>query len=123
MSKTEASEFDAVSLGIMWDRLVSLTDEIVSTLVRSSFSTIVSESYDLTCVVLDEDANTIAQGAFGVPAFIGSAPVTAQHMLKRFPAETLQPGDIIVTNDPWLGTGHLFDITMMRPVFRKGQIV
>ncbi len=63
------------------------------------------------------------KGTFGIPAFIGSAPVTARHMLKRFPAETLKPGDIIVTNDPWLGTGHLFDITMMRPVFRKGRIV
>ena len=115
--------FDAVSLGIMWDRLVSLTDEIVSTLVRSSFSTIVYESYDLSCVVLDAETNSIAQGTFGIPAFIGSAPVTARHMLKRFPAETLRPGDIIVTNDPWLGTGHLFDITMLRPVFRRGRIV
>ena len=116
-------EFDAVSLGIMWDRLVSLADEIVSTLIRSSFSTIVYESYDLTCAILDAETNTIAQGTFGVPAFIGSAPVTARHMLKRFPAETLKPGDIIITNDPWLGTGHLFDITMMRPVFRNGRIV
>lgn len=114
---------DAVSLGIMWDRLVALTDEIVSTLVRSSFSTIVYESYDLTCCVLDAETNTIAQGTFGIPAFIGSAPVTARHMLKRFPPETLRDGDIIVTNDPWLGTGHLFDITVMRPVFRKGRIV
>ena len=116
-------DFDAVSLGIMWDRLVSLTDEIVTTLVRTSFSTIVNESYDLTCVVLDAEANSIAQGTFSVPVFIGSAPVTARHMLKRFPPETLKPGDVIITNDPWLGTGHLFDITMMRPVFRKGRIV
>lgn len=117
------ASIDAVSLGIMWDRLVALTDEIVSTLVRSSFSTIVYESYDLTCCVLDADTNTIAQGTFGIPAFIGSAPVTARHMLKRFPPETLRDGDIIVTNDPWLGTGHLFDITVMRPVFRRGRIV
>jgi len=116
-------DFDAVSLGIMWDRLVSLTDEIVSTLVRSSFSTIVYESYDLSCVVLDAEGNSIAQGTFSIPAFIGSGPVTLRHMLKRFPAETLKPGDIIVTNDPWLGTGHLFDITMVRPVFRAGRIV
>ncbi len=115
--------FDAVSLGIMWDRLVSLTDEIVSTLVRCSFSTIVYESYDLSCVVLDADANSIAQGTFGIPVFIGSAPVTLRHMLKKFPPETLKPGDIVITNDPWLGTGHLFDITMMRPVFRRGRIV
>jgi len=123
MTDLATKSIDAVSLGIMWDRLVALTDEIVSTLVRSSFSTIVYESYDLTCCVLDADTNTIAQGTFGIPAFIGSAPVTARHMLKRFPAETLKDGDIIVTNDPWLGTGHLFDITVMRPVFRKGRIV
>jgi N-methylhydantoinase B len=115
--------FDPVSLGIMWDRLISIVDEIVSTLVRTSFSTIVNESYDLTCVVLDADANSIAQGTFSVPVFIGSAPITLRHMLKRYPAETLKPGDVIITNDPWLGTGHLYDITMVRPVFRKGRIV
>jgi N-methylhydantoinase B len=115
--------FDAVSLGIMWDRLISIVDEIVSTLVRTSFSTIVNESYDLTCVVLDADANSIAQGTFSVPVFIGSAPITLRHMLKRYPAETLKPGDVIITNDPWLGTGHLYDITMVRPVFRKARIV
>lgn len=123
MQDMQTQTFDAVSLGIMWDRLVALTDEIVSTLVRSSFSTIVYESYDLTCCVLDADTNAIAQGTFGIPAFIGSAPVTARHMLERFPPATLRDGDIIVTNDPWLGTGHLFDITVMRPVFRKGRIV
>jgi len=115
--------FDPVSLGIMWDRLISIVDEIVSTLVRTSFSTIVNESYDLTCVVLDAEANSIAQGTFSVPVFIGSAPITLRHMLKRYPAETLKPGDVIITNDPWLGTGHLYDITMVRPVFRGGRIV
>jgi N-methylhydantoinase B len=115
--------FDAVSLGIMWDRLVSLVDEIVSTLVRTSFSTIVNESYDLTCVLLDAEANSIAQGTFSVPVFIGSAPVTLRHMLRRYPPETLKPGDVIMTNDPWMGTGHLYDITMVRPVFRKGRVV
>jgi N-methylhydantoinase B len=115
--------FDAVSLGIMWDRLVSIVDEIVSTLVRTSFSTIVNESYDLTCVVLDAEANSIAQGTFSVPVFIGSAPITLRHMLKRHPAQTLKPGDVIITNDPWLGTGHLYDITMVRPVFRQNRIV
>jgi len=123
MSAVSDKTFDAVSLGIMWDRLVSLVDEIVSTLVRTSFSTIVNESYDLTCVVLDAEANSIAQGTFSVPVFIGSAPITLRHMLKRYPAETLKPGDVMITNDPWLGTGHLYDITMVRPVFRKGRIV
>jgi N-methylhydantoinase B len=123
MRAMSTKSFDAVSLGIMWDRLVSLVDEIVSTLVRTSFSTIVNESYDLTCVVLDAEANSIAQGTFSVPVFIGSAPITLRHMLKRYPADTLKPGDVIITNDPWLGTGHLYDITMVRPIFRKGRVV
>jgi N-methylhydantoinase B len=123
MRAMSTKSFDAVSLSIMWDRLVSLVDEIVSTLVRTSFSTIVNESYDLTCVVLDAEANSIAQGTFSVPVFIGSAPITLRHMLKRYPADTLKPGDVIITNDPWLGTGHLYDITMVRPIFRKGRVV
>ena len=118
-----APALDAVSLGIMWDRLVAITDEIVSTLVRTSFSTIVRESYDLTVVVLDTDGRLMAQGSYSIPVFIGTAPVTLAHMLKRFPAETLAPGDVVITNDPWMGTGHLFDINVMRPVFKAGRIV
>ncbi len=72
-----ARTLDPVSLGIMWDRLVAITDEIVSALVRTSFSTIVRESYDLTAVLLDADGRLIAQGRYSIPVFIGSAPVTS----------------------------------------------
>ena len=118
-----SGRYDAVSLGILWDRLVSIADEIVSTLVRTSFSTIVSESYDLTVVVLDRDGRLMAQGSYSVPVFIGTAPRTLRYMLEKFPPETLRPGDVICTNDPWMGTGHLFDINVMRPVFRNEEIV
>ena len=114
---------DAVSLSIMWDRLVAITDEIVSTLVRTSFSTIVSESYDLTVVILDADGKLMAQGSYSIPVFIGTAPLTLKYMLAKYPPESLRPGDVVATNDPWLGTGHVFDICVMRPVFRRGRIV
>ncbi len=120
---TRTSEIDAVGLSIMWDRLIAITDEIVSTLVRTSFSTIVSESYDLTVVLLDADGRLMAQGTYSIPVFIGSAPLTLKYMLEKFPPESLRPGDVVVTNDPWLGTGHVFDICVMRPVFRQGRIV
>lgn len=122
MSHSSAT-LDAVSVGIMWDRLVSISDEIVSTLVRTSFSTIVTESYDLTVAVLDADGELMAQGTYSVPVFMGTAPATLQFMLDRFPAESLRPGDVITTNDPWFGTGHIFDINVMRPVFSNGNIV
>ena len=113
---------DAVSLSIMWDRLVGITDEIVSALIRSSFSTIVRESGDLSVVVLDAQGNSIAQGSYSVPSFTGTAATTLRHMLAKFPPDSLEPGDVIATNDAWMGTGHLFDINVMRPVFRNGRI-
>lgn len=117
------NKIDPITVGIYWDRLISITDEIVNTLVRTSFSTNVRESYDLSCVLFDGQGRLLAQGSYSVPSFTGTAPATLHHMLKRFPPETLAPGDVIVTNDPWLGTGHMFDINVMQPVFRDGRIV
>ena len=117
------TEFDAVSLKILWDRLVSIADEIVQSLVRTSFSINVREGYDLSCVLFDGQGRSLAQGTYSVPSFTGTAPQTLAHMLKRFPPETLKPGDILMTNDPWMGTGHLYDVNVMRPVFRGERIV
>ena len=114
---------DAIALGIMWDRLISITDEIVSTLVRTSFSTIVREAYDLTAVITDADGHLLAQGSWSAPPFIGTAPLTMAHTMKKFPPHTLKPGDVLATNDPWIGTGHMFDITVMRPVFKGDRLV
>ena len=114
---------DAIGLGIMWDRLISITDEIVSTLVRTSFSTIVREAYDLTAVVTDAEGHLLAQGRWSAPPFIGTAPLTMAHTMAKFPPETLKPGDVLATNDPWIGTGHMYDITVMRPVFRGPTLV
>jgi N-methylhydantoinase B len=117
------SAYDLIALGIQWDRLISIADEIVNALVRTSFSTNVRESYDLSCVVFDRQGRSIAQGTYSVPSFTGTAAATLAHMLQRFPSETLAPGDVVITNDPWIGTGHLFDINVMQPVFRKGELV
>ena len=116
-------EFDPVSLGILWDRLVSITDEMLAALVRTSFSTNVRESYDLSCVLLDANASSLAQGTYSVPSFTGTASPTIKHMLRKFPPDSLRPGDVVITNDPWMGTGHLFDINVMRPVFRGTRLV
>ena len=115
--------FDLISLGILWDRLISIADEIVNALVRTSFSTNVRESYDLSCVIFDSRGNSLAQGSYSGPGFIGTAAATLTHMLKRFPPGALEPGDVIMTNDPWMGTGHLFDVSVMQPVFRRKRLV
>lgn len=115
------TSYDPVSLGILWDRLISITDEIVSTLVRTSFSINVRESYDLSCVLFDAQGNPIAQGSYSVPSFTGTSGPTIQHMFRKYPPDTLQDGDVVATNDPWMGTGHLYDISVMRPVFHHGR--
>ena len=117
------STLDTVDLGIIWNRLIAITDELQAALIRTSFSTIVREGGDLSCVLFDGDANAIAQGSYSLPSFTSTAPLTLRHMLAKIPPEALKDGDVVVTNDPWMGTGHLFDISVMRPVFRGRRLV
>jgi N-methylhydantoinase B len=114
---------DRVDLGIIWDRLISISDEIMQTLVRSSFSSVVRESYDLSCVLFDAAGRSLAQGSYSMPTFTGTAPATLAHMLKRFPADRLAPGDILITNDSWMGTGHLYDVNIARPIFLGKRLI
>lgn len=114
---------DVVSLEILWNRLISIVDEASVRIKRAAFSSIVRESADFACVLLDERGNSLAQSTYTVPSFIGTAPSTTKRMLQVFPAEMLSPGDILITNDPWDGTGHLPDVTVVAPIFRQGKLL
>ena len=114
---------DPASLEVLWTRLISMVDEAAATLVRTSFSTIVRECNDYAVVVLDAEGRSLAQSSFSIPSFISTLPRTVRHFLARYPADTLRPGDALITNDPWLGTGHLPDINIAVPIFRDGTVV
>jgi N-methylhydantoinase B len=114
---------DEITLTIQWDRLVSIVDEIFLSLIRTSFSTIVREAYDLCCSVFDRQGLLLAQATQSAPSFLGTLPQTMQHFIKRFPPATLHPGDVLITNDPWIGTGHIYDVSVIRPVFRGNTLV
>lgn len=114
---TTHREFDAVDLSVIWDRLVSITDEGAAALVRTSFSTLVREGFDLSVLVFDARGRMIAQAAKCIPVFIGTASITLSHMLAKFPGESLHPGDVVISNDPGIGTGHMYDMAVMRPIF------
>ena len=116
-------QFDAVELELLWRRLISLVDEAAAALVRTSFSTLVRDSYDFSCIVTDAAGQSLVQATESIPSFIGTLPETVKHFLKFFPPETLNPGDVLITNDIWLGTGHLPDITVAKPIFRHGKLV
>ncbi|WP_203195800.1 hydantoinase B/oxoprolinase family protein [Xanthobacter dioxanivorans] len=117
------SNIDPVTLEILWTRLVSLVDEAAATLVRTSFSSIVRESNDYAVVLLDRDCQLLAQSSQSIPSFICTLPNTIRRFLDVFPRETLRPGDVMITNDPWLGTGHLPDINVAMPIFRGEELV
>ena len=117
------SQFDAVTLEVLWTRLISMVDEAAAALVRTSFSTVVRESHDFSCVLTDEHGHSLVQATESIPSFIGTLPKTVGHFLNVFPPDKLSPGDVIITNDPWLGTGHLPDITVSKPIFLAGRLV
>ena len=110
-----AKEFDPISLEIMWNRLTSVADEAAAALLRTSFSTIVKESNDYACVLLDANGSGLANNTASIPSFIATVPRTVREFLKKIPKDQWAPGDVVMTNDPWLASGHLPDITMAMP--------
>ncbi|MCL4182655.1 MAG: hydantoinase B/oxoprolinase family protein [Burkholderiaceae bacterium] len=115
--------YDPVLLKMMWDRLIAVVDEADTALGRTAFSTVVREAHDYVTVLLDAEGRSIAQCTYSIPSFIGTLPITARHIMERIPLSSLQPGDVLITNDPWLGTGHLPDITMLTPIFYGGRLI
>ncbi len=114
---------DPITLQIQWSRLVSIMDEVDIALLRTAFSTIVSETRDYAVIMLDRHARSIAQAQICVAHFTGSLPSATRTMLQEYPPETLVPGDVLITNDPWLCHGHLPDFYIVFPVFHVGAIV
>ena len=114
---------DSVTLEIQWQRLISVMDEIDNATVRTSFSTIVGESRDFACVLLNHEGNSICQSSFSPPDFCVILPRTTRSMLQKFPLASLVEGDVLFTNDPWLGAGHLPDCVVVTPVFWQGKVI
>lgn len=103
---------------IMWNRLIAVVEEQALTLIRTAFCTSVREAGDLSAGVFDAQGRMIAQAVTGTPGHVNSMAESVGHFVAKF-GDSLVPGDVLVTNDPWMGTGHLHDITMVTPVFRS----
>src|SRR5258707_4984045 len=109
--------FDAITLEVLWTRLISVVDEAVKAIVRTSFSTLSNEANDFACVLTDARGHALAQNSGSIPSFIGTLPATVRHFLRELGPERLKPGDVLITNDPWQGTGHMSDIRLVKPIF------
>src|SRR5215813_1032357 len=99
-------------LQIMWNRLLSVVEEQAQTLVRTAFSTSVREAGDISAGVFDLEGRMLAQAVTGTPGHVNSMARSVIHFIREFPVDTMKPGDAYVTNDPWKGTGHLYDIVV-----------
>ena len=108
---------------VMWDRLLSVVEEQAQTLVRTAFSTSSREAGDISAGVFDLQGLMLAQAVTGTPGHINSMARAVVHFIEAFPVERMQDGDIYITNDPWKGTGHLHDFTVVTPAFRNGVLV
>ena len=117
------SSLDRLRLQLLWDRLLAIVEEQAQTLIRTAFSTTVREAGDLSAGVFDTNGQMLAQAITGTPGHVNAMAASVGFFLRKHPPETLEPGDVLVTNDPWHGTGHLNDFTVVTPVFRNGQAV
>jgi N-methylhydantoinase B len=113
----------AIQWQIMWNRLIAVVEEQAQIMIRTAFSTTVREAGDLSAGVFDLRGRMLAQAVTGTPGHVNSMMESVGHFLAKFPIETMRDGDHYITNDPWLGTGHLHDLTVVSPAFRHGRIV
>jgi N-methylhydantoinase B len=107
----------------MWNRLISVVEEQAQALVRTAFSTSVREAGDLSAGVYDVQGQMLAQAVTGTPGHVNAMADAVAHFIRRIGRENIHDGDVYITNDPWEGTGHLHDITMVTPSFHKGALV
>src|SRR6202023_1977071 len=108
---------------IMWNRLIAVVEEQAQTMIRTAFSTSVREAGDLSAGVFDRQGRMLAQAVTGTPGHVNSMANGVKYFLEVYPIGTMKEGDHYITNDPWLTSGHLHDITVVTPTFYRGEPV
>lgn len=116
-------QVDEIRMQVMWNRLISVVEEQALTLLRTAFSTSVREAGDLSAGVYDASGQMLAQAVTGTPGHVNTMAEAVGNFIDAIPRQEMFPGDTYVTNDPWLGTGHLHDITMVTPVFNGDALI
>ena len=115
--------FNPITLQVLWSRLVAAADEMALTLESTAFSHVVRDNHDYACALYAADGEMIAQAGASAPGQLGSMPRLLRQFLDVFPADTLTPGDVIATNDPWVGSGHTPDFYLASPIFLDSVLV
>ena len=121
-NSSSATAIDPLTLGVVWRGLVSAANDAGMTLQRTAYSEAVREGRDFSVGLFDHQARMIVQGDFS-PGHLGSMPSAVKHVLDYYPLEDLHPGDAIMLNDHWMGSGHLPDFFLCTPIFDDAGIV
>lgn len=114
---------DPIDLRICWNQLTSIGNESARALQRIAFSAVVREMGDLGVAICDRRGRIVVNARTAAPGHMNTISRGVQAFIEQFPLETQRPGDVFITNDPWLGNGHLFDVTVAAPVFVDGELV
>ena len=122
-ARSNTKVLDQIGMQIQWNRLLSVVEEQAQTLIRTAFSTSAREAGDISAGVYDPSGRMLAQAVTGTPGHVNAMAASVRHFLAKYPLKTMSEGDVFLTNDPWLGTGHLNDFTVVTPTWRNGQIV
>lgn len=123
MSAAKKSAREQLVRQILWNRLIAVVEEQANVLLKTAFGPITREAGDLSAGVYDTKGRMLAQAITGTPGHVNTMATAVAHFLERFPADSLRPGDVLVTNDPWMGTGHLFDFVTVTPAFLKRRLI
>ncbi len=116
-------KLDAITIQILWNRLITIVDEAATGLIRTAYTPSVKEYHDFCCALFDANAQMLSHSTITTAGFLGIVPEVMKNFLKAHPKNTLRPGDVLITNDPWIASGHLIDISIASPIFYKKQIV
>lgn len=123
MTRNNEEQFDPISLEIMWSRLISIADEMWTTVLQTAVSTIIGAAQDFGCEIMDASGNSVAHSQRSMPVFNLVMPTVTRAVTERFTVDSMKPGDVFITNDPWICAGHLDDIAIVTPVFHKNRMV
>jgi N-methylhydantoinase B len=118
-----AQTFDPITLEILWRRLVSIVDEADASVARTAFSSLLRDAHDYTCVFTDAAGREVVQGTLATPGQIGAMALGVKKIATMFPLESYRPGDVLITNDPWLLAGHLNDVCVISPIHHKDRVI
>jgi len=110
-------------LQVMWNRLLAVVEEQGQALIRAAFSPIVRECGDISAGIFDLHGRMLAQAVTGTPGHINTMAEAVKTLRGLFAIQDMKPGDIYMTNDPWIASGHLNDFLLMMPVFHAGRVV